>query len=53
MNLSKELNEKEKTIKELEKKMEREKINNESVRTKLKQREKELKKIKKIKAGSK
>lgn len=47
MNLSKELNEKEQTIKELEKRVERERMNSESVKSKLKERERELKQIKK------
>ena len=40
MNLSKELNEKDRTIKELEKKFEKEKKNGESVKSKLKEKEK-------------
>ena len=50
MNLSKELNEKDRTIKELEKKFEKEKKNGESVKSKLKEKEKEIKHLKKHKS---
>lgn len=50
MNLSKELNEKDRAIKELVKKFEKEKKNSQSVQSKLKEKEKEIKNLKKPKS---